>query len=123
GGAHWAQYRGGHLPTVAVRDLTVQPRDSDLVIATHGRGIWIVDDITPLRKLTPELASQDAAFVSARPAQQRIEAQGGWANGAAASVGDDTTDGAVNTYYQRTRNRFGKLKIDVLAASAAVIEE
>ncbi|TLY61655.1 MAG: sialidase, partial [Gammaproteobacteria bacterium] len=77
GGAHWAQYRGGHLPTVAVRDLAVQPRDSDLVIATHGRGIWIVDDITPLRKLTPELASQDAAFVSARPAQQRIEAQGG----------------------------------------------
>src|SRR5207237_766539 len=83
GGGHWEQYRGGHLPTVAVRDLAVQPRDSDLVIATHGRGIWIVDDITPLRKLTPELASQDAAFVSARPAQQRIEAQGGWANGAA----------------------------------------
>jgi len=123
GGAHWAQYRGGHLPTVAVRDLAVQPRDSDLVIATHGRGIWIVDDITPLRKLTPELASQDAAFVSARPAQQRIEAQGGWANGAAAFVGDNPKDGAVVTYYQRTRHLFGKLKIEVLDASGAVIDE
>ena len=123
GGAHWAQYRGGHLPTVAVRDLVVQPRDSDLVIATHGRGIWIVDDITPLRKLTPELASQDAAFVSARPAQQRIEAQGGWANGAAAFVGDNPKDGAVVTYYQRTRHLFGKLKIEVLDASGAVIDE
>ena len=123
GGAHWAQYRGGHLPTVAVRDLTVQPRDSDLVIATHGRGIWIVDDITPLRKLTPELASQDAAFVSARPAQQRIEAQGGWANGAAAFVGDNPKGGAVVTYYQRTRHLFGKLKIEVLDASGAVIDE
>src|SRR5207302_1869057 len=120
---HWAQYRGGHLPTVAVRDLAVQPRDSDLVIATHGRGIWIVDDITPLRKLTPELASQDAAFVSARPAQQRIEAQGGWANGAAAFVGDNPKGGAVVTYYQRTRHLFGKLKIEVLDASGAVIDE
>ena len=53
GGAHWAQFKGGHLPAVAVRDLAVQPRDNDLVLATHGRGIWIVDDITPLRHLTP----------------------------------------------------------------------
>jgi len=59
---------------VAVRDLAIQPRDNDLVLATHGRGIWIVDDITPLRQLTPQLTAQDAAFVSARPAQQRIEA-------------------------------------------------
>jgi hypothetical protein len=123
GGAHWAQYKGGHLPAVAVRDLAVQPRDSDLVIATHGRGIWIVDDITPLRNLTPELASQDAAFVSARPVQQRIEAQGGWANGAAAFVGDNPKDGAVITYYQRTRNLFGKLKLEVLDSSGVVIDE
>lgn len=123
GGAHWAQYKGGHLPDVAVRDLAIQPRDGDLVIATHGRGIWIVDDITPLRHLTPELASQDASFVSARPVQQRIEAQGGWANGAAAFVGDDPKEGAVITYYQRTRHLFGKLKIEVLDESGAVIDE
>ncbi len=48
GGAHWAQFKGGDIPAVAVRDLAVQPRDNDLVLATHGRGIWIVDDITPL---------------------------------------------------------------------------
>src|SRR5947208_3289055 len=39
GAAHWAQYRGGHLPTVSVRDLAVHARDSDLVIATHSRGL------------------------------------------------------------------------------------
>ncbi|HEX4647296.1 MAG TPA: hypothetical protein VH111_00575 [Steroidobacteraceae bacterium] len=123
GGSHWAQFKGGRLPDVAVRDLAIQPRDSDLVIATHGRGIWIVDDITPLRHLSPELASQDAAFVSARPVQQRIEAGGGWANGAAAFVGDNPKDGAVITYYQRTRHLFGKLKIEVLDESGAVIDE
>src|SRR5437763_6762456 len=123
GGAHWAQFKGGHLPAVAVRDLAIQPRDNDLVLATHGRGIWIVDDITPLRQLTPQLISQDAAFVSARPEQQRIEANGGWVNGAAAFVGDNPARGAVITYYQRTRHLFGKLRIEVLDASGELIDE
>jgi hypothetical protein len=47
GGAQWAQFKGGNFPNVAVRDLVVQARDNDLVIATHGRGIWIIDDIHP----------------------------------------------------------------------------
>ena len=123
GGTHWAQFKGGPMPAVAVRDLAIQPRDNDLVLATHGRGIWIVDDITPLRHLTPELMSQDAAFVSARPLQQRIEANGGWVNGAAAFVGDNPAAGAVITYYQRTRHLFGKLKIEVLDERGTVIDE
>jgi len=123
GGAHWAQFKGGHLPAVAVRDLAIQPRDNDLVLATHGRGIWIVDDITPLRALTPDLMSKDAAFVSARPVQQRIEANGGWVNGAAAFVGENPAAGAVITYYQRTRHLFGKLKIEVLDPTGKVVDE
>jgi photosystem II stability/assembly factor-like uncharacterized protein len=122
-GTHWAQFKGGHIPTVAVRDLVIQPRDNDLVLATHGRGIWIVDDITPLRHLTPELASQDAAFISARPVQQRIEAQGGWPSGAAAFTGDNPPTGAVITYYQRRRPLFGKLKIEVVDSSGKVVGE
>ncbi len=122
-GAHWAQFKGGHIPPVAVRDLVIQPHDNDLILATHGRGIWIVDDITPLRHLTPELLSQDAAFVSARPVQQRIEAQGGWPAGAASFSGDNPSTGAVITYYQRQRHLFGKLKIEVLDSSGKVLDE
>lgn len=122
-GAHWAQFKGGHIPDVAVRDLAIQPRDNDLILATHGRGIWIVDDITPLRHMTPELASREAAFVSARPVQQRIEAQGGWAGGAAAFSGDNPSTGAVITYYQRGRHLFGKLKIEVMDSSGKVVDE
>ena len=55
--------RGNHFPAVAVRDLAIQPRENDLVLATHGRGIWIVDDITPLRALRPELIAQKVAFI------------------------------------------------------------
>ena len=123
GGKAWARFKGGRFPAVAVRDLAIQPRENDLVLGTHGRGIWIVDDITPLRALTSDLLKQDASFVSARPVQQRIEAQGGWANGAAVFVGDNPPEAAVITYYQRSRHLFGKLKIEVLDASGRLVDE
>jgi photosystem II stability/assembly factor-like uncharacterized protein len=123
GGKSWAQFKANHFPAVAVCDMAIQPRENDLVLATHGRGIWIVDDITPLRALTPDLLKQEAAFVSARPVQQRIQGSGGWANGDAAFVGDNPPDAAVITYYQRSRHLFGKLKLEVLDASGRVIDE
>ncbi len=123
GGQSWAQFKGNHFPAVAVRDLAIQPRENDLVLATHGRGIWIVDDITPLRALTPDLLTQEVAFVSARPVQQRIEGSGGWANGDAVFVGDNPPDAAVITYYQRARHLFGKIKLQVLDASGRVVDE
>ena len=123
GGKAWAQFKGNHFPAVAVRDLAIQPRDNDLVLATHGRGIWIIDDITPWRALTPEALSQDVAFISARPVQQRIEGSGGWANGSAMFVGDNPPDAAVINYYQRERHLFGKLKIEVLDSTGQVLDE
>src|SRR5437762_2944057 len=123
GGKNWAQFKANHFPAVAVRDLAIHPRDNDLVLATHGRGIWIVDDITPLRALTRDLLTQDAAFVSARPVQQRIESSGGWANGDAVFVGDNPPDAAVITYYQRERHLFGRLKLEVLDATGHVVDE
>ncbi|MBI1761513.1 MAG: sialidase [Acidobacteria bacterium] len=117
GGQQWAQYKGGDLPNVAVRDLAIHPREHDLVIATHGRGIWIVDDITPLRALTPALLAQEAGFVQARPTEQKLLAFGGWVNGDAAFVGANPTGEAVITYYQRKRHIFGDLKLEIFDAS------
>jgi hypothetical protein len=113
-GKVWAQYKGGNMPSVAVRDIAIHPRDSDLVVATHGRGIWIVDDITPLRALTPEALAKDAFFVQARSAVQSISGGGGWVNGDAEFVGPNPSDDAVITYYQRRRHIFGDLKIEIL---------
>ncbi|HEX9160727.1 MAG TPA: hypothetical protein VF980_03395, partial [Thermoanaerobaculia bacterium] len=120
GGNQWAQYKGGDLPNVAVRDLVIHPRDNDLVIATHGRGIWIVDDITPLRSLTPENLGKEAFFVQSKPAVQRIDAFAGWVNGDAAFVGPNPPNEAVITYYQRRRHIFGDMKIDVVDADGKV---
>jgi photosystem II stability/assembly factor-like uncharacterized protein len=117
GGQQWAQYKGGDFPDVAVRDLAIHPRDKDLVIATHGRGIWIVDDITPLRALTPETLTKEAAFIEARPTVQQLGANGGWVNGDAVFVGDNPTGEAVITYYQQKRHIFGDLRIEILDPS------
>ncbi|MDQ3200498.1 MAG: sialidase, partial [Verrucomicrobiota bacterium] len=123
GGQNWAQYKGSHFPAVPVRDLAIQPRTNDLVLGTHGRGIWIIDDITPLRSLTPDLLTKEASFVQGKPAQQqRIEANGGWSKGAAAFVGENPPNAAVITYYQKSRHLFGKLKIEVLDAAGKVVD-
>jgi hypothetical protein len=122
GGTQWAQYKGGDFPEVAVRDVVVQPRDSDLVIATHGRGIWIVDDITALRELTPDLMAQDAIFLAGRAAQQRIDGPGGWAEGDATFVGPDPPNAAPITYYQKKRHIYGRMKIEIFDESGNLID-
>jgi len=121
-GTNWAQFKPGNFPAVAVRDIALQTRDHDLVLATHGRGIWVIDDITPLRHLTAEVLQQDAAFVPARPVQQRINADGGWVEGDAKFTGENPANGAVITYYQRQRHLFGPLKIEILDPAGTVVD-
>jgi photosystem II stability/assembly factor-like uncharacterized protein len=122
GGKHWAQYKGHEFPAVAVRDIVVHPRESDLVLATHGRGIWIVDDITTLRKLTPEIMAQDAVFLQGKPAQQRLNANGGWAEGSAVFTGANSPDAALITYYQNKRHIFGKMKLEIFDAQGKLVD-
>ena len=121
-GASWAPFHPGNFPAVAVRDMVVQARDNDLVIATHGRGIWIVDDISPLRSLSARTLDADVTLLPGRPVQQRIRANGGWVEGDASFSGDNPADGAVISYYLRTRQVIGKLSIDILDASGAVVD-
>ena len=117
GGKHWAHYKGGDFPSVAVRDLAIHPRDHDLVIGTHGRGIWIIDDISPLRALTPEVLVSPVAFLPARATTQRLQASGGWSNGDAVYVGPNPPGDAVITYYLRKRHILGDMKIEVFDAN------
>ena len=65
GGAHWVQLKGG-LPTIAVRDMVIHPREGDLVIATFGRGFYVLDDITPLRQMKAESVRSGRGSVSGK---------------------------------------------------------
>ncbi len=122
GGERWAQYKGSNFPAVAVRDLVVHPRTSDLVLATHGRGIWILDNISPWRALTPDLMNQEAALLNVGPVTQLMDTFGGWSEGDAAFTGPSRTNQAVIVYYQRGRHLFGDLKIEILDAQGKVID-
>ncbi|HYS09925.1 MAG TPA: hypothetical protein VEP66_14350 [Myxococcales bacterium] len=122
GGRSWAEFRGGEFPRVPVRDLQIHPRDGDLVLATHGRGIWIVDDLTPLRALSEEVLAKDVAFLPDRPAQQRMFAAGGWSEGDAAFTGENPPAGALITYYQRARHLYGPIQLEILDGQGKPID-
>ena len=67
GGKTWFRL-DNNMPTVAFHDLVIHPRDADLVAGTHGRSIWILDDITALQQLTPEVMESDVFLFENRMA-------------------------------------------------------
>jgi photosystem II stability/assembly factor-like uncharacterized protein len=121
-GHEWARFKGGDIPAVAVRDMAFQNRDASLALATHGRGIWIIDDLTPLRALDAKTLDSELAFLATKPIQQRINAFGGWPEGDASFTGPNPPNGAEITYYQKSRHLFGKLKLDVLDDKGKLID-
>jgi photosystem II stability/assembly factor-like uncharacterized protein len=74
GGQKWVQLKGG-MPTIAVRDVSIQKRENDLIVGTFGRGIYILDDYTPLRQIKPEMLRQDAAVFPLKDALMYIQSQ------------------------------------------------
>ncbi len=99
GGKSWMKWTHG-VPTVSVMDLAIHPRDNDLVIATHGRGLYIIDDIRPLRTLTEESQKQPLHLFPIADAQQaRIAAGAGMRSpGDADYRGKTRPYGALITY-------------------------
>jgi photosystem II stability/assembly factor-like uncharacterized protein len=97
-GAHWMKI--GDLPAVRVDDLQIHPRTSDLVIATHGRSIGILDDTRPLRELTPEIAAKPAHLFSVPPATGAYITSGfaDW-NGKGVYRGSNPPEGALFTVW------------------------
>ena len=121
GGQHWAQYKGSNFPAVAVRDIAVQARESDLALATHGRGIWIIDDISAYRTLTPEMMSKEATLIPGR-AIQYLDTFGGWAEGDETFSGRSRPSEAQITYYQKGRHIFGDLKIEIFDQDGKLVD-
>ncbi len=122
GGQRWAQYKGSNFPAVAVRDIVIHPRTSDLILATHGRGLGFVDDISPLRSLTPDTMAEYAAFLPIPPGVQWMETSGGWSEGDATFVGPNRPTDAEIPYYQRSRHIYGDMKIEVLDQQGKLVD-
>ena len=120
GGAHWAQFKGS-LPNVAVRDIAIQPRESDLILATHGRGIYILDDLTAIRALTPEILAKDLVMLPSRPSELTLPAGEQRADGDSEFHGRTLPEAAAIVYYQKKRHIFGDLKLEIYDSKGQLV--
>lgn len=118
GGHNWVELRGG-LPTVAVNDLVVHPRDNDLVLATHGRGIWILDQVNALQEMTPEIAASSAHLFTLEPAEQIRYRGEGAHTGNMFFAGENPPEGAIIDYWLGADA--GDVEITVHDASGAQV--
>lgn len=115
GGDSWTQFKANVPEYVPVRDIVIHPITNDIVLATHGRGILIIDDISPLRNLDDKLLNADVALLPTRPTPVTVghyggifsfPSGGGW-------VGANSTESATIVYYLKDRVMSGDVKVDI----------
>ncbi len=117
GGAHWQAFKN-NLPSVSVHDIRLQPRDDDLVIATHGRSVYIMDDVRPLQELQRAISQKTWLFTPRMAYEWTLHEndEGTYTNYAA----DNPPYGAIVTFYQSEPQK-GSPKIEILDAHGRVI--
>jgi photosystem II stability/assembly factor-like uncharacterized protein len=118
GGAHWAKVSGA--PTIAFRDLEVQRREGDLVCATFGRGIFVLDDYAPLRSLTGDARAMEGVLLPVRKTWAVAELPFARTSGEFAAPNPPA--GALITYHLRDEVK-GKLAVKVADADGKTVAE
>ncbi len=113
GGKNWARHEN-NMPKVGVRDMVIHPRDNALVMGTHGRGIIIIDDITPLRQVNEEVLAKKVHFFKTEVSILRDPgAGGGWYGGDGNFSGPNPNTRAKVVYFMNKRHVFGKMYVEV----------
>ncbi len=119
-GATWSRVTG-NLPTTRYDDLVIQPRTKDLVMATHGRSIWILDDASVFAEWSPSVAAEPAHLFNVRPATIINY----WADVSTAAhniyAAENPAEGAVFSYHLVTPAQ--NVKFTVTNASGRVVRE
>jgi hypothetical protein len=102
-GGRWIKLNGESLPTVAVDDIVQHPREFDLIVGTHGRSIYILDDASCFSQLTPERLAMPMAVFQIMPAKPRmyLPYEGAWGDGF--FTASNPPMGATITYWLRDR--------------------
>ncbi len=103
GGGEWKRFMTG-LPTVRIDDILVHPRDNDLIVGTHGRGIYILDDITPLQQLSEKVINADAHLFDPRAGVQWLQdvTLSRYAGGSKYFRGQNPQPGTAISYYLKS---------------------
>jgi hypothetical protein len=121
GGTEWKRFMNG-MPVVRIDDVMVHPRDNDLIVATHGRSIYILDDITALQQLTGIDLQSDVRLFDVRPGTQLrtditlARSVGGSKNFA----GENPREGVAISYYLKAAAA-GDVKLTITDYSGKVV--
>jgi photosystem II stability/assembly factor-like uncharacterized protein len=113
GGKSWSKFTK-NMPSVAIHFIDLQKRTNDLVMGTHGRGVIIIDDISPLREITPEVLSKKVHFFDSKPTVMRD--QSGFAGnfgGETQFVGRNPSRLLQIKYLLPKRHTFGKMTFEI----------
>lgn len=112
GGKNWSRFTN-NMPATAVHYIDLHPKTNDLVMATHGRGIIIIDDISPLREITQDVLKEDVHFFEPKPTVIVEEADFGRTATEMEFVGPNPTRDAKIVYYLQKKHIFGKMDIQI----------
>ncbi len=117
-GLHWQSLRGS-LPVVPVRDMQIHPRDNDLLLATHGRGLYILDDLTPLQQIT-DAQRGTAVLFDLRPAIRWNMWNRDGNLGQRKWAGENPPNGAVISYFLKEQPA-GEVNVEIADQSGRIV--
>ncbi|WP_419212674.1 VPS10 domain-containing protein [Maribacter sp. X9] len=117
-GKSWSKFQL-NLPITAIRDLQV--RDNNLIVATHGRSFWIIDDLTPLHQLSPEISNSDF-YIYEPDSSYRMEQSGGWSKPDMKLAGENHPNGVIINYYLKSYNEKDTVDLDIMEADGTLIQ-
>lgn len=112
GGINWSKFTN-NMPSVPVHFMELHPTTNDLVMATHGRGVIILDNITPLREIKPDILNKELVFFSSKTYEMPEESTFGGTSGETQFVGPNPSSNAQIIYYLSKRHTFGKMSMDI----------
>ncbi len=121
GGNVWSRFTG-NLPEVSVRDMVFQKRENDLVLATHGRGIYIIDDLTPLQNLTQNKVNSAMAWLGSRPYKLGNIGGSQEFDGNDAFRASNPSNTLMINYYLKKRHIFGKMHLEIFDHEGKLIK-
>ena len=103
GGRQWMPLNLKNLPNVSVHDIVIHPRENDLILATHGRSIWIFDDASPIQQLSQQIVDRDLHLFSVRPGLRFASRFTRYGIGDKQFTGPNPPTGALITYYLKEK--------------------
>ena len=112
GGSNWLKF-DNNMPATAVHYLELQPKTHDLVMGTHGRGIIIIDDISPLRQIQDDMVASPVHFMEMPIFTMSEESTFGGTSSEVQFIGANPPSGARISYYLSKRHTFGKMKMKI----------